>query len=404
MAEARFRQLPKLEGFPVAAVQPSPRPNDSEFYNAVRDRVRNELFGGQKHGAHREGGNFATLAVLGSAALAYAVYSAVPTFLSGALLGLTGAWIGLTLQHCANHGAMSNSVVVNKLLGVTDDLVGGSSLMWRYHHQVSHHVHCNDNALDEDVFSAFPLLRFDARLPRMWFHKFQHVYMWLLFPFMLLSFHLGDVMGVVRRETSGSKLHGASAFELATVIMGKAVHFGLILLPAMAHGLQSVAVGYAGYLFAMGIVLASTFAVSHNVEEAKQEAETSGAAAERDWGRQQLMTSANWGGVVGNFFTGGLNLQIEHHLFPAVCFVHYPAISKIVRDEATKRGWAYQSYGTLPEILGRFVQYMKEAGAAEQRPMVKRVDFNADTGARRARAAPRLPPAPRCREWVEPEG
>ena len=138
----------------------------------------------------------------------------MPGAITGALLGLGGAWIGLTVQHCANHGAMSNNATVNNLLGMTDDLIGGSSLMWRYHHQVSHHVHCNDTAFDEDVFSAFPLLRFDARLPRMWFHKcvaarcmprccacaavltnlrlpprrFQHIYMWALFPLMQVAF------------------------------------------------------------------------------------------------------------------------------------------------------------------------------------------------------------------------
>lgn len=151
--------------------------------------------------------------------------SAVPTCRNGGnmIAGMAGAWIGLTIQHCGNHGAMSTKPIVNTLLGMTDDLIGGSSLMWRYHHQVSklchasigqlcsylkacmhqlllmchvmwpvansvfyhvnapvqvsHHIHCNDLELDEDVFSAFPFLRFDARLPRKWFHQYQHIYM-----------------------------------------------------------------------------------------------------------------------------------------------------------------------------------------------------------------------------------
>ena len=90
---------------------------------------------------------------------------------------------------------------------------------------------------------------------------------------------------------------------------------------------------------------------------------------ERDWGVQQVLTSANWGGTIGNFMTGGLNLQIEHHMFPAISFMHYPAISKIVRDECEKRGVNYASYDTLPEILVRFYKYMKEVGAADQVPM-----------------------------------
>lgn len=76
--------------------------------------------------------------------------------MSGLLLGLGGAWCGLTVQHCGNHGAMSTKAWVNEAMGAMDDLIGGSSLAWRYHHQVSHHIHCNDE-LDEDVVSAFPL-------------------------------------------------------------------------------------------------------------------------------------------------------------------------------------------------------------------------------------------------------
>ena len=86
----------------------------------------------------------------------------------------------------------------------------------------------------------------------------------------------------------------------------------------------------------------------------------------RDWGVQQVLTSANWGGVVGNFMTGGLNLQIEHHMFPAISFMHYPAISRVVRDECAKRGVNYASYDTLPEIISRCVKYMKQVGVAEQ--------------------------------------
>ena len=81
------------------------------------------------------------------------------------------------------------------------------------------------------------------------------------------------------------------------------------------------------------------------------------------------MTSANWGGVFGCFMTGGLNLQIEHHLFPAVSFMHYPAISKIVRQEAEARGLEYASYPTLTEILPRYLKFMRDVGRAEDVPV-----------------------------------
>lgn len=366
VATARFRMLPKLEGFPVDAVAKSPRPNDSPLYNNIRNRVREELFPEEGKNKHRMGGDHATITILSFAAFAYGVYATIPGFLSGCLLGLAGAWIGLTIQHCANHGAMSPSPAVNGVLGLTNDLIGGSSLMWRYHHQVSHHIHCNDNAMDQDVYTAMPLLRFDARRPKAWYHRFQHWYMFLAFPLLQVAFQVGDIVGLFTRDTEGAKLHGATTWELATVVIGKFVHFGLLAAPLMSHAASAVVAGIVGFMACQGVVLACTFAVSHNVPEAKLPEDTGGEAWERDWGVQQLVTSADWGGKIGNFFTGGLNLQVEHHLFPAICFVHYPAIAKIVAEEAAKMGIPYSSYRTLPGIFVAFWKFVRDMGTAEQ--------------------------------------
>jgi len=146
----------------------------------------------------------------------------------------------------------------------------------------------------------------------------------------------------------------------------------LWILPLAVHPASAVLPAIAAYTFAQGIVLSSTFAVSHNLEENKP-AEGGSATTdtlyadyvERDWCVQQIQTSSNWGGAIGNFFTGGLNLQIEHHLFPAIAFVHYPAISKIVREESEKAGVKYVHYDTLPEIIGRFVGYMRDVGTQD---------------------------------------
>jgi len=366
VAIARFRMLPKLADFPIDAVPKSPRPNDSPLYNSIRNRVRKEMFPEEGKAMHRTGGDRAAAIIMGTAVAAYCLFAQAPGILTGAFLGLAGAWIGLTIQHCGNHGAMSKHIWVNNALGLTDDLIGGSSLMWRYHHQVSHHIHCNDNALDQDVFTAMPLLRFDARRPKAWFHQYQHLYMWLAFPLMQVAFQIGDIKGLLTRDCDGAKLHGATALEMATVVIGKIAHFGLLLSPLAFHSGAAVACGVAAYVAVQGIVLACTFAVSHNVAEAKIPEDTGGEAWERDWGVQQVVTSADWGGNVGNFFTGGLNLQVEHHLFPAICFVHYPAISKIVAEESAKLGVPYSSYRTLPGIFVEFMKFVKDMGTAEQ--------------------------------------
>ncbi|KAL6756900.1 fatty acyl delta4 desaturase [Haematococcus lacustris] len=378
VAVSHLKRLPVLAEFPVDAVPRSPYPNDSEFYNTVRERVRREVFKGQDvKGAHRSGSEGAALAVIGYSVLAWVLYALDTNPVTGMLLGLAGAWIGLTIQHCGNHGAMSTKAWVNNLMGLTDDLTGGSSLMWRYHHQVSHHVHCNDEAFDEDVMNSAPFLRFDARQPKLWYHQYQHLYMWLIFPFLNLVFQLGDIKGLVENRTVGATLYGASQLEKSTVVLGKLAHYALLwAIPLALHGGAATVSGAAAYIFTQSIVLAGTFAVSHNVPESKpldagptRDALYGQSTFERDWGVQQVLTSANWGGVVGNFFTGGLNLQIEHHLFPAISFMHYPAISAIVRDECRKRGVLYNEYPTLTEITGRFMRYMKEVGVAEQVPL-----------------------------------
>jgi len=377
VAVAHLRRLPALPDFPVAAVPKMPYPNDSELYNTIRERVRAEVFRGTEvKGAHRSGSEWAAAVILGYAALTGAAYVADTGLATGLLFGLAGAWIGLTVQHCGNHGAMSTHAAVNGFMGLCNDIMGGSSLMWRYHHQVSHHVHCNDEALDEDVFSAMPLLRFDPRLPRSWFHRYQHIYMWATFPLLQLIFQVGDWKALFDNRTQGATLHGATDFERATLVAGKLAHYSLLLaLPWALHGPAAALTGAAAYVFTQSIVLAATFAVSHNVPETKPLDDNATRAnlftslGERDWGVQQVLTSANWGGVVGNFFTGGLNLQVEHHLFPAISFMHYPAIAAIVEDECAKRGIAYAKYKTLPEIIGRFMTYMAEVGVADQVPM-----------------------------------
>lgn len=374
VAVKMLQRLTVLEDFPVDAVPRAPYPNDSELYVTIRERVRKEVFKGEEaKGAHRSGSELAALTILGYAALSYSLFVYDTNILTGAMFGLAGAWIGLTVQHCGNHGAMSTNPVVNNLMGLTDDLSGGSSLMWRYHHQVSHHIHCNDEALDEDVFSSNPLLRFDARFKREWFHKYQHIYMWFLFPFLQVGFQVGDWKAIFTKRTVGASLYGASNFELATVVIGKLVHYGLLwVVPTILHGGSAALIGGCAYIFTQSVVLATTFAVSHNVAETKaiEEGPTRTNLdvdfVTRDWGLQQVLTSANWGGVIGNFMTGGLNLQIEHHMFPAISFMHYPAIAVIVRDECKKRGIHYAQYDTLPEILGRFVKFMADVGAADQ--------------------------------------
>jgi len=244
---------------------------------------------------------------------------------------------------------------------------------------------------------------------------------------------VGTAWGAVRVAVAGAVMGGGGVGALgeAAGSLGRALGSGGAGLGWISGGAWgAVIAGGLAYTAAQGIVLAVTFAVSHNLAENKPAAaplgDSSGGAAagraqtaaaagslgidhvadagavaaggvdptsaarhsslvaasaadvsalladdpvERDWGVQQILTSSNWGGSVGNFFTGGLNLQIEHHLFPAVAFTHYPAISRIVRDECEKRGVPYVHHDTLPQIVGRYCEYMRAVGREDAPPV-----------------------------------
>ena len=77
-----------------------------------------------------------------------------------------------------------------------------------------------------------------------------------------------------------------------------------------------------------------------------------------------LPNSVDYGGTWSNFFTGGLSLQVEHHLFPNISFGHYPAIAEIVADECAKRGVPYTRYPTLWEALVEYTKFMRDVGRA----------------------------------------
>lgn len=174
---------------------------------------------------------------------------------------------------------------------------------------------------------------------------------------------------------NGVKFIGASCFEIAMFWVLKAAHFGIYLaLPLWLHQNPMVIAYFFLFTAVGGFTLGVTFLVSHNLESVKPEMEASGdkqtgiavGAADvnnvcGDWCKWQIETSASWGGAIGSFFTGGLNLQIEHHLFPGVAHNCYPEIAIIIKDECKKRGVRYAGFDTLPGItmeLGRFLYQM----------------------------------------------
>lgn len=279
-----------------------------------------------------------------------------PSVLTGIFLGFMMCWVGLAIQHTANHGGMAKNPKVGYILGLLDDIApGGSSIVWRYHHQVSHHAYCNDIVLDQDCHSSFPILRLDKEQKVSAIHKFQWIYGPIAFCFLWASIHFQDLACLFDARAFLVGFHGTKAPEIVLAVFLKVVHLSwFYVLPACIHGPGKMLLPWFTTLSVGSFWLSALFIVSHNLVSCKQS--EAPAAASGDWARYQIETSSSWGGEIGSFLTGGLNLQIEHHLFPCMPHNLYGRTQVIVKEECKKRGITYNGYDYF---FPNFVDHIK---------------------------------------------
>jgi len=345
-------------------------PKDSKLYASIKKRVINEVMRPRGKCVGTVGARgvpvWHWMTVLCSWAAAATWFCYNPTLLNASILGLCMSWVGTGVQHTANHGGLiKNNPLLNFLLGLTNDIcVGGSSLVWRYHHQVSHHAYCNDVYSDQDVHSSFPFMRLDKSQPVQWHHAFQRFYCFPAFSLLWVSIQMSDFENLVETCCYKVNFNGTSGRDIVLAFALKLVHYGWILgIPCYFHGLWALLL--SSWVLLFGSFWTSLFfVVSHNLEACKDGFELS-EAARKDWAIYQIETSASWGGEIMNFFTGGLNLQIEHHLFPCIPHNLHPPVQKIVMEECAKAGIRYNYFSTLLDIIPKLYNFLQVMGEGD---------------------------------------
>jgi len=276
------------------------------------------------------------------------------------LLGFLLAINGLAVQHDANHGAFSSNQTLNRLASFVDDVIGGSSLIWRHQHVVIHHVCPNHHELDADSYAKFPILRLNPKLPLVWYIRYQWIYGPILYSFMGISYTLEDIVIMVKGKYLTTSLQPLRPIDKILFWSGKVIHYTLfIILPIYLHGWPAIFLQYLLMELFGGNLLASTFAVSHNTSNIEYN-----ISQNTDWAELQIRTSSNWSvhSTYWLIISGGLNYQIEHHLFPGVCHVHYPAISKIVQEVCKEYQLPYNAYPTFTDIYCDHIRTLKKLG------------------------------------------
>ncbi len=280
-------------------------------------------------------------------------------------LALAVAAIGFDIQHDANHGSFSESHRVNRILGFTLDLVGGSSYLWRLKHNVFHHSFCNVVGADTDI-SAEPLLRLAPAQTRRPAHRFQPFYVWVLYALLPVGWELvDDWRDLLRGRISNHPIPRPRPLALAALIGGKLFFFTwAFVIPLSIHPVGAVIFFFVFVNAVLGIVLSTTFQLAHCVSEVEFPEQASSGALDYGWAEHQVRTSANFarGNPLVTWYVGGLNYQIEHHLFPKISHVHYPAISKIVETTCREFGVPYHEHETLRGAIASHLRLLRTLG------------------------------------------
>lgn len=311
-----------------------------------------------------------TVVILGWFAASYAwVVFGATGFWGAALgcvsLGLSIAGIGFSIQHDANHGSYSSRRGVNRLLGWTLDAIGGSSYVWSWKHNIFHHSHTNMVGLDEDI-DIQPLCRIAPGQKRHAAHRFQHLYIWVLYGLLPVKWHfIDDFKDMLTGRVGHQKMPRPSGRKLAGALGGKLLFYGwTLVLPLLFHPLWQVALGYALASSVLGVTLATVFQLAHCVEEADFTEVEGRGLLPRDWATHQVGSTVDFarGNPLVSWYLGGLNFQVEHHLFPKVCHLHYPALSRIVEQTCREHGIRYRTNKSVTAALKSHVRWLKHMG------------------------------------------
>jgi len=288
------------------------------------------------------------------------------------LLGLSIAAIGFNIEHDGSHHSYSNHVWINRLAAMTMDLIGASSYVWHWKHVVVHHTYVNITGHDADIDIAF-FGRLTPHQKRFRLHRWQHFYLWPLYGLNVIKWHLyDDFRDVILGRIGATRMPRPKRSELLGFVGGKALFLTLAFgLPLLNHPLWMVLLFYALTVSLAGVVVSVVFQLAHCVEEAEfpLPQEDSGSM-ENAWAIHQVETTVDFArrSRVESWLLGGLNFQIEHHLFPRVCHVNYPAISKLVEQTCRDFGVRYGEHTSFRAGLSSHFRWLRRMGAQTAGP------------------------------------
>ena len=309
--------------------------------------------------------------LLGSYALA--LFADVGPLLAALLtisIGLAMAGIGFGVMHDANHGSYAKSPRLNRVMGFSMDLLGASSHVWRHKHNVLHHTYTNIAGHDTDI-EASSMLRLAPSQAWFRFHRFQHLYIWILYGvFPLKWWFLDDTRELASGKIASHSFPPARGWALVRAVGGKAAFVAwAFVVPLLLHPTWKLVPLWLLGVATLGVVTSVVFQLAHCVGRAGFPEASADGEMQAEWAEHQIATTVDFAhrSRVLAWYLGGLNFQVEHHLFPRICHVHYPAVSAIVQETCSDHGVVYRAEPTLWSALASNLRWLREMGRGPAR-------------------------------------
>lgn len=307
------------------------------------------------------------------ATLSYSLilFSSFPTWalvLFCIVLGISLAGIGFNIMHDGAHKSYSSKNWLNEVMGYSLNLMGGNVFIWKNKHNHNHHSYTNIEGMDDDI-DIKPWIRSHLNQPKRWYHRYQHIYALLLYGLTYLNWVFwGDFKKYFSKKIANTAMKEMNVKEHFIFWISKALYFTLFLfIPIYLMGFWQGIVGYFIVAFVCGIILGVVFQLAHLTEEATFPMPSGDSdQIENDWVQHQIATTVNFApeNKMLFWFTGGLNFQVIHHIFPKINHIHYPQMNPLIRKTCLKYEIKYNEYPSFWTALASHLSYLKKLGCS----------------------------------------
>ena len=285
------------------------------------------------------------------------------------LIGVALAGIGMSVMHDGNHGAYSSNDKVNFWMGAIVNLLGASIFNWKLQHNILHHTYTNISNMDDDIDDKAGM-RFSPNTELKSRHQFQWIYSFFFYGLTSIYWvFLKDFVQFNRyiKEGVNPNSKAQNVVALIKIILVKVIYLFIVLvMPTLFFGIPfyQIITGFLVMHFLAGIILTITFQLAHTVEGTSHPLPNEDGVIENNWAIHQMNTTVNFArhNKIISWYIGGLNFQVEHHLFPKISHVHYPHIAEIVKTTAEEFDVPYLENETLAEALRSHINTLKRFG------------------------------------------